>query len=71
VVVEDHMRTGGLSSIVAEVALQHRTTGRVNHISFPDRWFTPGRLASVLAHERLDAGAIAGRIRTELLGVDA
>ncbi len=51
VTVEDHLLTGGLYSIVAEVLLKHRLTADVLPIALNNRWFKPGLLPQVLDHE--------------------
>ncbi len=51
VTIEDHFLTGGLYSIVAEVALRHGASVKVLPIALEERWFQPGLLADVLAHE--------------------
>jgi transketolase len=53
VTIEDHLRTGGLYSIVAEVLLQHspRTMVPVTSLSLEERWFRPGLLGQVLETE--------------------
>jgi transketolase len=66
VIVEDHFRTGGLYSIVAEVLLRAGRTARVLPISFPDRWFTPTLLADLLRIERLTADHLTERILAAL-----
>jgi len=62
VTLEDHFRTGGLRSIVAETLLDAQRTARVLPIDFGYSWFTPGRLAEVLSHHGLTAQAIANTI---------
>ena len=49
--IEDHFRTGGLYSIVAEVLLQHRVSADVLPLSLGERWFQAGLLDQVLANE--------------------
>lgn len=66
VVVEDHFRTGGLYSIVAETLLAAGRSARVLPISFPDRWFTPTLLADVLRVEELTADHLVRRILAAL-----
>jgi transketolase len=51
VTIEDHLRTGGLYSIVAEVLLQRRLTATVTSLSLGERWFRPGLLNQVLETE--------------------
>jgi transketolase len=66
VLVEDHFRTGGLNSIVAEILVRHRLATEVLSIAFDDRWFTPALLDDVLRVERLTGGQVADRIRRQL-----
>lgn len=61
VIVEDHFKTGGLYSIVAEVLLKHQTTGNVQSLSLDENWFTPARLSEVLDHEGFTPEKIAMR----------
>jgi transketolase len=61
-VVEDHLRSGGLYSIVAETLLAARVTARVLGINLEERWFKPAMLPAVLAHEGFDATGLAQRI---------
>lgn len=65
-VVEDHFETGGLTSIVAETCLRARVTCRATSLSLRERWFKPGRLDEVLAHEGFTGSRIASRITEEL-----
>jgi transketolase len=66
VTVEDHFLTGGLYSIVAELLLGRGVTGKVLPIALRERWFTPGRLAGVLAFEGFTGPQIANRIQAAL-----
>jgi len=72
VVVEDHLCTGGLYSIVAETLLAHRLTAPVLPLSLTS-WFRPGLLSEVLEHEGFTAQKIARRARAfhtaEILGI--
>jgi transketolase len=61
VIVEDHFKTGGLYSIVAEVLLKHQTTGNVQSLSLDENWFKPARLSEVLDHEGFTPEKIAMR----------
>lgn len=62
VTVEDHLQTGGLYSIVAEVLLKHGVTVRTLPVSFEERWFKPGLLTQVLETEGLTPEKIAEKI---------
>jgi transketolase len=64
VTIEDHLQTGGLYSIVAEVLLRHRLSGAgVLPMALEERWFRPGLLGDVLETEGFTAEQIAGRIK--------
>jgi transketolase len=67
VTLEDHFRTGGLFSIVAETLLAERLTAQVLPIALEDRWFAPGRLTDVLRHEGFTGARIAERILENLI----
>jgi len=62
VTIEDHLFTGGLYSIIAEVLLQKRLTANVIPVAFEERWFKPGLLKKVLENESLTAEKITMRI---------
>jgi transketolase len=59
VIVEDHFKTGGLYSIVAEVLLKNQLTANVQSLSLNDNWFRPGKLSEVLDYEGFTAEKIA------------
>jgi transketolase len=59
VIVEDHFKTGGLYSIVAEVLLNNQQTANVQSLSLNESWFKPGRLADVLSNEGFTPEKIA------------
>jgi transketolase len=64
VTIEDHLRTGGLYSIVAEVMLRHRIEGtEVLPRALEERWFRPGLLGEVVETEGFTAKQIASRIK--------
>ncbi len=62
ITIEDHLLTGGLYSIVAEVLLKHRITADVQPLALEERWFRPALLPDVLAFEGFTAEQIARRI---------
>jgi transketolase len=62
VTIEDHLLTGGLYSIVAEVLLKYGVTVRTLPMAFEERWFKPGLLSEVLETEGLTPEKIAGKI---------
>jgi transketolase len=64
VTIEDHLCTGGLYSVVAEVLLRHHVSGAdVMPLSLEERWFRPGMLGEVLETEGFTAEQIAARIK--------
>jgi transketolase len=66
VTIEDHFKTGGLYSIVAELLLQNRTTAHVLPVALEEKWFKPALLADVLRHERFTGPQLADRILASL-----
>jgi transketolase len=62
VTIEDHLRQGGLYSIVCEVLVRHRLARRVLPLALEGRWFRPGRLEDVLACEGFDGPSIAAAV---------
>jgi transketolase len=63
VTIEDHLQTGGLYSIVAEVLLKRRMTADVLSLSLGERWFKPGLLDQVLETEGFTPEKMAASIR--------
>jgi transketolase len=61
VTIEDHLKSGGLYSIVCEQLVSAGLRVRVLPIAL-DRWFQPALLADVLRHEKFDGGSIANRV---------
>jgi len=51
ITVEDHFRTGGLYSIVAEILLNNAITGNVHSFALDEKWFRPARLNETLEYE--------------------
>ncbi|PSL35555.1 transketolase family protein [Chitinophaga ginsengisoli] len=66
VTLEDHLQTGGLYSIVAEILLQHKHRSRVFPLALTERWFRPGLLSEVLEYEGFTANAIAEKVMLQL-----
>jgi transketolase len=66
VTIEDHLQTGGLYSILAEVLLQNRLTATVLPLALKERWFRPGLLNDVLEAEGFTAEKIAQRVLREI-----
>ena len=62
VTVEDHFKTGGLYSIVAETLTERGIAAKVMPLAFEERWFKPALLADALAYEGFDAAGIAARV---------
>jgi transketolase len=65
VTIEDHFGVGGLASIVAEAMVKSGIRCPVAQIHFQDRWFRPGLLDDVLAHEGMTAEGITRRVIEE------
>jgi len=61
VVVEDHLQTGGLTSILAELLLARGRTARVRSLALAERWFRPALLPAVLEVEGFTGRHIAER----------
>ena len=64
--VEDHIRTGGLSSIVCETIAKYQITAKVASMPVNQSGFHPGPLANIFEQEGFTAEAIAHRIKREL-----
>jgi transketolase len=62
VTVEDHLRVGGLASIVAELLVEARVSAPLVPIALPGRWFRPALLADVLRVEGFTPDALADRV---------
>ena len=68
VTVEDHFKTGGLYSIVAETLVEHGQIAQVMPIAMDERWFKPALLQDVLDYEGFTGSALAARIKERLEG---
>jgi transketolase len=66
VTVEDHFASGGLATIVAEVAASHHVAVWLHPIALAGRWFTPALFADVLECEGFSAEQLARRIGAAL-----
>lgn len=64
--VEDHFITGGLFTILSEIALSNRVSPRVVPIALLNHWFKPALLNRVLEYEKMKGFQIAERITTLL-----
>lgn len=62
VTVEDHLRTGGLATIISEALVENRQMTELLPIAFSERWFKPGRLSEVMEYEQLTSNGIAARV---------
>jgi transketolase len=68
VTIEDHLQTGGLYSIVAEVLVRRRVRGaELLPLALEERWFRPGLLGDVVETEGFTAAQIAARIKNSPL----
>lgn len=63
VTVEDHLLVGGLYQLVCEILVRHQVVVPVVPIGLAGRWFQPGLLADVLAHERFTPAHLAARFQ--------
>jgi transketolase len=66
--VEEHNRTGGLGSAVAETLMDHGVHPRFQRLAVPDEHVVIGPPVALYAHYRLDADGVELAIR-ELLGL--
>jgi transketolase len=66
VIIEDHFRTGGLYSIVAELLVRRRVSVPVHSIALEERWFKPALLPDVLRHEGFTGPQLAERVLAAL-----
>ncbi len=62
VTIEDHFRTGGLFSVLAELLAVNRVACDVLPIALEDRWFKPALLNEALEFEGFTGPQLAGRI---------
>lgn len=65
VTIEDHFKTGGLYSIVAELLLEKKLTATVLPLAL-EKWFTPGLLNLVLKNEGFTPEQMAAAIQQKL-----
>ncbi len=66
--VEEHNRTGGLGSAVAETLMEHGVHPRFHRLGIPDEHVVIGPPAALYAHYQLDADGVELAMR-ELLGL--
>lgn len=69
VTLEDHVIPGGLASIVAERLIAAEIARPLLPLGLERRWFRPGLIDEVLAHEGFTADAIAQRIERRMRDV--
>ncbi|HYF02964.1 MAG TPA: transketolase C-terminal domain-containing protein [Patescibacteria group bacterium] len=69
VTLEDHFKTGGLYSIVAETLLDNQQTANVLPIALDNKWFKPALLPAVLEYEGFTGPQIAEKIENRFLVV--
>jgi deoxyxylulose-5-phosphate synthase len=62
VTVEDHLASGGLATIVAEVVVSRLLPVRLHRIALAERWFRPALYPDVLEHEGFTGEHLAARI---------
>lgn len=60
--LEDHLLTGGLYTIVAEVLLKHQKTAVVLPFALKEKWFKPALLPAVIEHEGFSGKQVAETI---------
>ncbi|MDR3713567.1 MAG: transketolase C-terminal domain-containing protein [Puia sp.] len=65
-IIEDHLQTGGLYSIVAETFLKHRVSAEVVSLGLKERWFKAGMLNEVLETEGFTPERLAETIAGDL-----
>lgn len=59
VTLEDHLLTGGLYTIVAEVLLKHQKIANVLPFALKEKWFKPALLPAVIQHEGFSGKQVA------------
>lgn len=66
VTIEDHFKTGGLYSILAEILLENMKTARVYPMALNERWYRPATLPEVLKYEGFTGPQIAETVMKEM-----
>jgi transketolase len=66
VTLEDHFLTGGLYSILGEIALKNGLSVNVLPFALENKWFVPALMKDVLEHEGFTAEKIANKITAKL-----
>lgn len=64
--IEDHFITGGLYTILCELAVKNSKPVNLFPFAFKDRWFKPALLKDVLEFEGFTGKQLAGRIEQKL-----
>jgi len=62
VTVEDHFVTGGLNSIVSEIAVQKKITAEIMPIGFNNKWFKPLMFKDAIEYEGFSPEKLSDRI---------
>ncbi len=63
VTIEDHFITGGLFSILSEIAVRNKLMTNIMPIAFENKWFKPGAVNDVLNYENLTPPMISLEIK--------
>jgi transketolase len=69
VILEDHFLTGGLFSIVSEIATVNKISGEILPISFRNKWFKPSLFKDTLKYEQLTPLNLSKRILKKLIEI--
>ncbi|MCX7833988.1 MAG: transketolase [Ignavibacteria bacterium] len=70
VTIEDHFVTGGLFTILSEIALKNKLCCEVLPIAFENRWFKPSTISNVLEFENLTPPSITMKIKQKLKSIN-
>ncbi|NDC24803.1 MAG: transketolase [Proteobacteria bacterium] len=66
VVIEDHFKRGGLTSLISECLISHRSQAKLHSFCFEAKWFRTGLLPEVLETEGFTPEKLAHRIQEAL-----
>jgi transketolase len=66
VTIEDHFLSGGLYSIVSEIATKNNILNNILPFAFADKWFKPAMLNDVINYEKLNPDLILYKILNEI-----
>ena len=64
--LEDHFLTGGLFSIIAEIAAEENVNANIFPIALKNKWFKPLLLENLLSYEKFDCFSIVEKIEYAL-----